>query len=256
MSGAPLALDLTGRVALVTGGSRGIGRAVALLLARLGADVGITYLSRAADAEAVTRAIRALGRKAFAAAGDLAEPAVVDRVFREFRACFGRLDCFVANAGIWPAEEVPVRDLPGERWRRTVAANLDAVFLSTRAALRMMGPGGRVVLLGSTAGQRGEAGHADYAATKGAIHAFTKSLAAEVAPGIAVNCVAPGWVDTEMSAGALAGAGGGAIVAGIPLGRVASAEDVAGPVAFLLSDLARHVTGEVLNVNGGSVLCG
>ena len=256
MSGAPLALDLTGRVALVTGGSRGIGRAVALLLARLGADVGITYHSRAADAEAVTRAIRSLGRKAFTAGGDLAEAAVVERVFREFRACFGRLDCFVANAGIWPAEARPVRDLPDERWRRTMAANLDGVFLTTRAALRMMGPGGRVVLLGSTAGQRGEAGHADYAATKGAIHALTKSLAVEAAPGVAVNCVAPGWVDTEMSAGALAGAGGAAIAAGIPLGRVASAEDVAGPVAFLLSDLARHITGEVLNVNGGSVLCG
>jgi 3-oxoacyl-[acyl-carrier protein] reductase len=253
---SPGGLDFSGRVALVTGGSRGIGRAVALLLARLGADVGVTWHTRAADAEAVTRAVRALGRKAFAAGGDLADPEAVERIFREFRACFGRLDLFVANAGIWPPEEVPLRELAEARWRRTLAANLDGVFLSTRAALRAMGPGGRVVLIGSTAGQRGEAGHADYAATKGAIHAMTKSLAVEAAPAVAVNCVAPGWVDTEMAAGALAGAPGEAIRRTIPLGRVASAEDVAGPVAFLLSDLARHVTGEVLNVNGGSVLCG
>jgi 3-oxoacyl-[acyl-carrier protein] reductase len=119
-----------------------------------------------------------------------------------------------------------------------------------------MGPGGRVVLVGSTAGQRGEAGHADYAATKGAIQALTKSLAVEAAPHVAVNCVAPGWVATEMTAAALAGEAGVAAARAIPLGRVASAEDVAGPVAFLLSDLARHVTGEILNVNGGSVLCG
>lgn len=249
-------LDFGGKVALVTGGSRGIGRAVALLLARRGADVGVTWHTRAADAEAVTRAVRGLGRKAFAAGGDLSDPEVVDRVFREHRACFGRLDLFVANAGIWPEAGVPLRDLPEARWRRTIAANLDSVILTTRAALRMMGPGGRIVLVGSTAGQRGEAGHADYAATKGAIHALTKSLAVEAAPGVAVNCVAPGWVDTDMSAGALAGAAGAAIAATIPLGRVASPEDIAGPVAFLLSDLARHVTGEILNVNGGSVLCG
>ncbi len=249
-------LDFTGRVALVTGGSRGVGRAVALLLARLGADVGVTWHTRAADAEAVTRMVRGMGRKAFAAGGDLADPGVVERVFREFRACFGRLDLFVANAGVWPPEATPLRDLPEDRWRRTVAANLDAVFLTTRAALRLMGPGGRVVLVGSTAGQRGEAGHADYAATKGAIHALTKSLAVEAAPHVAVNCVAPGWVATEMTAAALAGEAGAAAARAIPLGRVASAEDIAGPVAFLLSDLARHVTGEVLNVNGGSVLCG
>ncbi len=254
---APLrGLDFTGKVALVTGGSRGVGRAVALLLAGHGADVGVTWHTRAADAEAVTRAVRGMGRKAFAAGGDLADPGVVERVFREFRACFGRLDLFVANAGVWPPEAVPLRDLPEDRWRRTVAANLDAVYLTTRAALRLMGPGGRVVLVGSTAGQRGEAGHADYAATKGAIHALTKSLAVEAAPDVAVNCVAPGWVATEMTAAALAGEAGVAAARAIPLGRVASAEDIAGPVAFLLSDLARHVTGEVLNVNGGSVLCG
>lgn len=249
-------LSLHDRVALVTGGSRGIGRATALLLARLGADVGITYHTRKGEAEAVTRDIRGLGRKAFAAGGDLAEAEVVERVFREFRACFGRLDLFVANAGVWPAEEAPLRELDAGRWRSVLAANLDAVFLTTRAALRLIGPGGRIVLVGSTAGQRGEAFHADYAASKGALISLTKSLALECAPGITVNCVAPGWVDTEMCAEPYAGGGRARIEQGIPLGRVASAEEIAGPIAFLLSDLARHVTGEVLNVNGGSVLCG
>ncbi len=249
-------LSLHDRVALVTGGSRGIGRATALLLARLGADVGITYHTRKGEAEAVTRDIRGLGRKAFAAGGDLADAEVVERVFREFRACFGRLDLFVANAGVWPAEEAPLRELDAGRWRSVLAANLDAVFLTTKAALRLMGPGGRIVLVGSTAGQRGEAFHADYAASKGALISLTKSLALECAPGITVNCVAPGWVDTEMCAEPYAGGGRARIEQGIPLGRVASAEEIAGPIAFLLSDLARHVTGEVLNVNGGSVLCG
>lgn len=249
-------LSLQGRVACVTGGSRGIGRATALLLARLGADVGITYHTRKAEGEEVTRQIRGLGRKAFSAGGDLADADAVDRIFREFRACFGRLDLFVANAGIWPAAETPLRELDPARWRAVLAANLDGVFLSTRAALRLMGPGGRIVLVGSTAGQRGEAMHADYAATKGGITSLTKSLAIECAPHIAVNCVAPGWVDTEMSAGPYAGGGRARIEQGIPLGRIASAEDVAAPIAFLLSDWARHVTGEVLNVNGGSVLCG
>ena len=249
-------IDFSGKVVLVTGGSRGIGRATALLLARAGADVGITYATRAAEAEAVVRELRAVGRKAFAAGGDLGDPGTVERVFREFRTCFGRLDGFVANAGVWPSDEVPVRDLPDARWRHTLSANLDSVFLTTRAALRLMGPGGRIVIVGSTAGQRGEAGHADYAASKGALHSFTKSLAVEAAPDVAVNCVAPGWVATEMSAPALAGGGERAIAATIPLRRVASAEDVAGPILFLLSGLARHVTGEILNVNGGSVLCG
>ncbi len=245
-----------GSVALVTGGSRGIGRATALLLARLGADVGLTWHTRKGDAEAVTREIRAMGRKAFAAGGDLADVAVVERVFREFKACFGRLDYFVANAGVWPVADVALRDMDESRWRSVLAANLDAVFLTTRAALRLMGPGGRVVLVGSTAGQRGEGFHADYAASKGALIAMTKSLAVECAPGITVNCVAPGWVDTEMAAASYADGGRARIEQGIPIGRVASADDIAGPIAFLLSDLARHVTGEVLNVNGGSVLCG
>jgi 3-oxoacyl-[acyl-carrier protein] reductase len=249
-------ISLSGQRVFITGGSRGIGRAAALLFARAGADVGITYHTRVADAEAVSKEIRGLGRKAFSSGGDLADPRVVDKVFRECKAALGGLDCFVANAGIWPAEDVRLGKLTDARWRSTMAQNLDAVFLTTRAALGLMGPGGRVVLVSSTAGQRGEGFHADYAATKGALISLTKSLAVEYAPDITVNCVAPGWVDTEMSAGPYAGGGRERIAATIPLKRIPPPEDIAGPILFLCSPLARHVTGEVLNVNGGSVLCG
>jgi len=249
-------IALAGRTALVTGGNRGIGRAVALLLARAGADVAITFRSRAGEADAVVGEIERIGRRAIASGGDHADPAAVERIFGEVDRAFGRLDCFVANAGIWPPDEIPMADIPDARWRETMAANLDAVFLTTRAALRRMGKGGRVVLVSSTAGQRGEAGHADYAASKGALIALTKSLAIEYAPDITVNCLAPGWVDTEMSAPAFGGEARDRIAATIPLRRIPPPEDIAGPILFLCSDLARHVTGEVLNVNGGSVLCG
>jgi len=249
-------ISLAGRAALVTGGNRGIGRAVALQLARAGADVAITYLSRRSDAESVVQEVRDLGRRGTAFGGDLADPAVCDEMVETVLAAFGRLDCFIANAGIWPAEDVPLSRLSTDRWRLTMAANLDGLFFSTRAALRVMGAGGRVVLISSTAGQRGEAFHADYAATKGAVIALTKSLAIECAPNILVNCVAPGWVDTEMCAPAFAGDGRERVRQTIPLQRIPPPEDIAGPVLFLCSDLARHITGEVLNVNGGSVLCG
>jgi 3-oxoacyl-[acyl-carrier protein] reductase len=249
-------ISLAGRTALVTGGSRGIGRATARLLARAGADVAVTYHSRAAEADAVAAEIRALGRRAATFGGDLAEPAVVAAMADGVRQAFGRLDCFVANAGIWPPDDVPLGALSSERWRATMAANLDAVFLTTRAALGLMGPGGRVVIVSSTAGQRGEAYHSDYAATKGAVIALTKSLAIEYAPDILVNCVAPGWVDTDMCIPAFEGEGRARVEATIPLQRIPPPEDIAGPILFLCSDLARHVTGEVVNVNGGSVLCG
>lgn len=249
-------IEFAGQVALVTGGSRGIGRAAALLLARAGADVALTFHTRADEAESAAREIQALGRRTFVGGGDLADPEVVDRLLAGVRREFGRLDMFVANAGVWPAEEVLLADLPVARWRRTMAANLDSVFLSARAALGLMRPGGRVVIVSSTAGQRGEAFHADYAATKGALIALTKSLAVECAPDLVVNCVAPGWVDTDMSLPAYTEDNRERIRRSIPLERIATAEDVAGPILFLCSPLARHITGEVLNVNGGSVLCG
>jgi 3-oxoacyl-[acyl-carrier protein] reductase len=249
-------IDLAGQVALVTGGSRGIGRAAALLLAGAGADVALTFHTRADGAESTAREIERLGRQAYVAGGDLADPEVVDRLLIGVKREFGGLDIFVANAGIWPPEEVPMTKVPLERWRRTMAANLDSVFLSTRAALELMRPGGRVVIVSSTAGQRGEPFHSDYAATKGALIALTKSLAVECAPEIRVNCVAPGWVDTDMSSPALAADSQERIKRSIPLQRIATAEEVAGPILFLCSALARHITGEILNVNGGSVLCG
>jgi len=249
-------ISLAGKTALVTGGSRGIGRATALLFAQAGADVGVTYHTRRNDAEAVAREIRTMGRRTFLSGGDHGDPKIAERIFKECKAAFGGLDCFVANAGIWPEEEVPLEKLTETRWRSTMSQNLDAVFLTTRAALAIMRPGGRVVLVSSTAGQRGEAFHADYAATKGALISMTKSLAIECAPGITVNSVAPGWVDTDMSAGPYAGGGRERIAATIPLRRIPPPEDIAGPILFLCSDLARHITGEILNVNGGGVLCG
>ena len=249
-------IELGGQTALITGGSRGIGRAAALLLARAGADVALTYHTRSEDAEATAGQIRSLGRRAYVSGGDLGIEETSERLAAALKREFGGLDVFVANAGVWPADETPLAELSVERWRTTLHANLDSVYLSTRAVLPLVRPGGRVVIVSSTAGQRGEAFHADYAATKGALISLTKSLALEYAPGITVNCVAPGWVDTEMSAPAFTTENRERIRAGIPVGRIATAEDVAGPILFLCSPLARHITGEVLNVNGGSVLCG
>ena len=255
MSG--LNLQLKGKRALVTGGSRGVGAAAVRLLAQAGADVGISYHRRADEAGSVVEEARGMGVRCWAEGGDLAERAAVDNLFARVDAEFEGLDIFVGNAGIWPVADVPVSDMADERWHRTVAVNLDSIFFTTRAALRRMTDDGRVVLVSSTAGQRGEAYHSDYAATKGAIISMVKGLCVEVGRrGITVNAVAPGWIDTEMSQDALDGPGRAAIDDAIPLGRVASAEDVAGPIVLLCSPLARHITGEILNVNGGAVLVG
>ncbi|HKO16364.1 MAG TPA: glucose 1-dehydrogenase [Gemmatimonadaceae bacterium] len=250
-------ISLRGRRALVTGGSRGIGAATALLLAEHGADVAIGYRSRREDAERVVQEARSHGVRAFAHAQDIGSRDGADALVKRAVADLGGLDLFVGNAGIWPVDDVPLVDMDDQRWRRTMLENVDAVFFTTRAAARAMSDGGRIVLVSSTAGQRGEAYHADYAASKGAMISFVKSLCIELARrGITVNSVAPGWVDTEMCEQPFADGGRERIAAGIPLGRVASPRDIAGPIAFLCSDLARHVTGEILNVNGGSVLVG
>lgn len=256
-AGAGLDLGFRGRRALVTGGSRGVGRATALLLARGGADVVIGYRSRHDQAAEVVSELEALGVTARSAAADLASPAGADELFSRAIAALGGIDIFVGNAGIWPPDDVAIASMSDEQWRTTVEVNLTSIFLTVRLAARHVSDGGRIVLVSSTAGQRGEAFHADYAASKGAMISLTKSVAVELAVrGVTVNCVAPGWVDTEMVAQPFADAGRTAIEHGIPLGRVATADDIAGPIAFLCSDLARHITGEILNVNGGSVLCG
>jgi 3-oxoacyl-[acyl-carrier protein] reductase len=250
-------IELLGRRAVVTGGSRGVGAAVARLLAAAGAQVGISYRERHDEAAAVVSELEQLGVPAWSQDGDLSEPRQAERLFNRAIDEFGGLDIFVGNAGIWLPEHVPLALMSDEQWRRTLAINLDAIFYCTREAARIMSDGGRIVLISSTAGQRGEAGHGDYAASKGALISLVKGVAVELARhDITVNCVAPGWIDTEMAAEPYAGEGRQRIEAGIPLGRVASADDVAGPVLFLCSHLARHITGEVLNVNGGAVLCG
>jgi 3-oxoacyl-[acyl-carrier protein] reductase len=254
MSGA---FSLEGRRAVVTGGSRGIGAAVSRLLAECGADVCIGYRSRSADAEALVPELTASGVRATSHAGDLGDPEGADGLVRACVTAFGGIDILVHSAGIWPPEEVPAQAMTDARWRRTMRENVDAMFFISRAAARAMGEGGRIVHISSTAGQRGEAGHADYAASKGAMISFVKSQAIELAPkGITVNAVAPGWVDTEMCALPFADGGKARIEAGIPVGRVASAGDIAWAAVALCMPGARHVVGEILNVNGGSVLIG
>jgi 3-oxoacyl-[acyl-carrier protein] reductase len=250
-------LDLSGKTAVVTGGSRGVGRATALLLARAGASVGIGYRSRAEDAEDTVRALEGEGVRAWAEAGDLARVEDARRLFQRAGEEFGGLDIFVGNAGIWPPEDIPLAEMTDDHWRRTLAANLDSVFFTTREAIRILRDHGRIVLVGSTAGQRGEAFHADYAASKGAMISMVKGLCVELGPrGITVNCVAPGWIDTEMVRPALGEGGKAAIAKTIPIGRIPPPEDIAGPIVFLCSELARHITGEIMNVNGGAVLVG
>ena len=248
---------LRGKRALVTGGSRGIGAATAALLAEYGVDVAIGYRSRTEDAARVLEQARAHGVRAFAYAQDIGSREGADALVKSATADLGGLDFFVGNAGIWPVEDVPLADMDDGRWRRTMMENVDAMFFTTRASTRVMNDDGRIVLVSSTAGQRGEAFHADYAASKGAMISFVKSLCVELAKrNITVNSVAPGWVDTEMCEPAFVSGGRERIAAGIPLGRVASPVDIAGPIVFLCSEHARHITGEIVNVNGGSVLPG
>jgi len=250
--------NLTNKVALITGASRGIGAATAIRFAEAGASVALNYLKHEAEATDVAERARSLGVRAVAIQADIARFDDVRYLFERTVDEFGRVDILIANAGIWTGGAVD--ELDESKWQETIDVNLKGVYACCHFAAKLMKPqrSGCIVSVSSTAGQRGEALHSHYAASKGGIISLTKSLASELGPyGINVNCVAPGWVDTDMSAEPLRKPRElAAIVAGIPLRRVASADDVAGPILFLASNLARHITGEVLNVNGGSVLCG
>jgi 3-oxoacyl-[acyl-carrier protein] reductase len=249
-------IDLAGRTALVTGGSRGIGRACCEMLARVGARIAVNYRVERPSAESLVESIRASGGEAFAVAADVARADEAEMMVEEAASRFGRLDILVNNAGIWKGGAI--EEISDGEWSETIGVNLTGTFHVIRAAVpHMKRTGGRIVNISSTAGQRGESLHSHYAATKGAIISLTKSLAVELAPcGITTNCVAPGWVDTDMARDALSGADGKEILASIPLARPGRPEEIAAAVVFLASDLASYVNGEVLNVNGGSVLAG
>jgi len=251
-------LSLKSKVAVVTGGSRGIGRAAVDCFAKLGASVAVNYVSdQNAAADAVAAAKRA-GVKAIAVRADVSRVDEAQRLIREVLEKLGRIDFLVCNAGIW--EGAAIDEMAEDVWDRTIDLNLKGTWTVCHAVVPHMKESGfgRIVVVSSTAGQRGEAGVSNYAASKGGQISFTKSLAAELGPfGINVNSVAPGWVDTDMCADVFADKSfRKSIEDAIPIGRVASPEDIAWPIVFLCTEWARHINGEILNVNGGSVLCG
>lgn len=255
-------LSLTSKVALITGGSRGIGAATVRMFVAAGARVLFNYHLAREQSEAL---VSELGPEQCAAVPcDLSEPESAGGLVESTVMRFGRLDILVANHGVWEATDISIGQMTLAQWRRTLAINLDAVFCLTRYAVAQMkrqgrtrGVAGHVVLVSSTAGQRGEAFHCDYAASKGALISMVKGLSTELAgDGIYVNCVAPGWVNTDMSASVLDGKTGRTILAGIPLGRAANPEEIAGPILFLCTLHSSFITGEIFNVNGGAVLAG
>ncbi len=256
-------LSLAGKVALISGGSRGIGAATVRMFTAAGAKVAFSYRSARDQAEALAKECG--NEICYPIASDLNNPESGRALVAEAVKRFGRVDILVANHGVWPVEDVPIERMSDQQWRSTLSINLDGVFGLVKHAVaqiksqpRTGGPAGHVVLISSTSGQRGEAFHCDYSATKGALISLTKSLAAELAPaGIYVNCVAPGWVDTDMSAETIADPkSGDAIRNTIPLGRVGKPEEIAAPILFLCTEHAAFITGEIFNVNGGAVLVG
>jgi len=250
-------IDLTGKSALVTGGARGIGRACCLLLARAGASVAVNYRVESPSANLLVEEIESTGGEAFALAADVTKREDSEMLVDEVVARFGSIDILVNNAGIWKSS--PIEEMSDSEWDEMMDVNLRGTFNCIRAAVPPMkeARSGRIVNISSTAGQRGEAFSSHYAATKGAVISLTKSLAVELAPfGILVNCVAPGWVVTDMTRDDLLGARRESILQTIPLARAATADEIAGSVLFLSSELATFITGEILNVNGGAVLVG
>lgn len=254
-----VALSLEGQVALISGGSRGIGAACVRLFAHAGARVVFNYHRAAAEAEALVE--QAGNERCAAVQADLDSAGSAEKLVHAAVERFGRLDAVVCNHGIWPADDIPVNEMSDDHWRRTMAINLDSVFGLIKhsvAQMKRQGSGGNVVVISSTAGQRGEAFHVDYAASKGAVISMVKGLSTELArDGIRVNCVAPGWVATDMAAPAMADpTRRERALRTIPLGRIGTPEEIAAPILFLCTAHAGFVTGEIFNVNGGAVLVG
>jgi len=250
-------INLKGRKALITGGSRGIGRATAVLFAKAGSDVALNYLNQKEAAEGVKKEIEKMGRECLIFQADVSRKRDVSLMAEEMMKKWKRIDILVNNAGIWTYGEMG--DMSEKIWGETMRINLDSVFYACNAVIPYMKAKkrGSIINVASTAAIRGEAFHSHYAASKGAIVSLSKSLAVELGPyKIRVNSVAPGWVDTDMCAEVFSDSDFRKRVQdSIPLKRIPSPEDIAGAILFLASDLACHITGEVLNVNGGSVLC-
>ncbi|HEX4959916.1 MAG TPA: glucose 1-dehydrogenase [Thermoanaerobaculia bacterium] len=250
-------INLVGYRVLVTGGSRGIGAACCRLFAKAGATVMVQYMASGARARQVLDELGKISVKPHRKVRcDVTDRDQIEELFRFVEKEWRGLDGLVNNAGVWIHD--PLVDLDKTKLEATLAVNVVGPFLCARQAVPLLkeSPDGSIINISSTAGQRGEAFYSPYAASKGAMISATKSWSTELAPEIRVNAVAPGWVDTDMTAEALAGEGRERALAAIPLQRIATAEDIAGAVLFLASPLARHITGEILNVNGGSVLVG
>jgi 3-oxoacyl-[acyl-carrier protein] reductase len=257
-------MSLTGKVALITGGSRGIGAATVRLFRQAGAKVVFNYRSATPQAEALVAECggpdlcRAIHQP-------LNTPEDGEVLVTAATVAFGRIDCAILNHGIWPSHDAPISEMTTNQWRGTLGTNLDSVFGVIRAAVAQMKSQpqtsttrGHIVLISSTAGQRGEAFHADYAATKGALISLTKSLSTElIGQGIYCNCVAPGWVATDATTKVLSDPAVSAkLLSLIPLGRPAHVEEIAAPILFLCTPFAGFISGEIFNVNGGAVLVG
>ncbi len=249
-----LVADLAGKIVLITGASRGIGRACALMFSELGCKVAIHFHK---NHKAATEVSKELATEHSLIQADLAQEIGCKKLIAETVEIYRKIDVLVLNHGIWERGEID--KISAEEINRTFQINMTSLFFLIRDALPFFPKkeGGAIVLISSTAGQRGEANYSHYAASKGGVISLTKSLAAELAQRkIRINSVAPGWVDTDLSKDVLQGAYRHEVIATIPLGKIAQPEDIAPAVVFLASGYARHITGEILNVNGGSVLCG
>ncbi len=253
-------INLENQVAVITGGSRGIGAATVAAFAEAGARIVFSYRKAVAQAQEVVKQARAFAGPVIPVRTELSKMAGAKKLIDTAIRRFGRLDILVANAGIWNASPAPIEKLSEKQWDEMMAINLKGVYAVIHYAVphMMRRKTGRIIVVSSTAGQRGEAFHTHYGASKGGLISLVKGLSTELAPhNILVNAVAPGWVETDMASPVMkSGREYREALAPIPLRRFAWPEEIARPILFLASEMASYMTGEVLNVNGGSVLCG